>query len=114
VPRGVLEGKLIDMPKMQRPSHPDFWLLSQALIDSDARADSGQSADDIVGLYANIEAVVYVAAQRARLALRRAGVLASPDVRMLMAATWMDAFVAGVRFQHLKQEEVRQESGGEW
>lgn len=82
-----------------RPEHNDLWLMSQALIDTDAQADTGQPIDDIVGRYVDLESLAYMAEQRA---LRALGPGAPEKLSTLLAATWMDAFLAGVQFQNLK------------
>jgi hypothetical protein len=89
-----------------RPDHPDFWLISQALIDTDAQADSGQSIPDIAGRIVNTQSLVYAATQRAMRGLvalhGRMTVAEADDNKTTLAALWMDAFVAGTRYQHLK------------
>jgi hypothetical protein len=94
------------MADFNRPAHPDFWLLSQAVIDNDAAADSGQPMADIIGRYLDPESVIYVAMQRAlRAAPRR------PGEQTKLAATWIDGFTAGMHVQSLKQRQQHDENG---
>jgi hypothetical protein len=86
-----------------RPEHPDFWLLSQVLIDNDAVADSGESFEDIMARYIDVESVAYAVNQRA---LRAVGPMATNAVRAKYGAVWLDGFLAGVRYQHAKHAET--------
>lgn len=92
-----------------RPDHHDFWLLSQGLIEQDAQADSGQPFEDLTARYVDVRSLLYVAEQRAALALkddtRTTYVYAANDVRAKMIGMWVDAFVQGARFQALKAAE---------
>jgi hypothetical protein len=82
-----------------RPDHPDFWLMSQAVIDLDAASDEGKPFQEVVGDI-DLESLKYMAAQRA---LRAAMILADPVSReSQIMATWLDGFMAGARFAKLK------------
>ena len=47
-----------------RPDHPDFWLLSQTVLDLDAQVNSGQPVTEIVGRHIDPESVICMASQR--------------------------------------------------
>lgn len=85
-----------------RPTHPDFWLLSQGLIEQDAQSDAGQDQNDLVARYIDPASIAYMADQRVfsmeRLVL---GLLPLP-IRSAMEALYVDAFIQGVRFARLK------------
>ncbi len=86
-----------------RPEHPDFWLISQGLIEQDAQAEGGQA----FGRYVDLASLTYVAEQRA-LRLYQADrrlVYGAVEVQTRIAAAWMDAFIQGIRFEHLKQQQ---------
>jgi hypothetical protein len=89
-----------------RPNHPDFWLMSQAIVDTDAQSETGQAAPDIMGRLVDVESLTYVAEQRALRAAPRLEtgglVFRNPQNMSILAGLWIDAFVAGARFQHLK------------
>jgi hypothetical protein len=87
---------------MPRPDHPDFWLLSQAIIAMDAQARSGQGAEDIIGRYLDPDSVAYVAVQRAMRASdgRFGGRGSTPQ----LAGTWIDGLLAGMAVQGLKDQ----------
>lgn len=86
-----------------RPDHPDFWLISQTLIDLDAQMDNHTSPfTDTVGRVVDPQSLMYAAQQRAL----RSGVQ-NPGVRMKVEAAWMDAFMAGASYQALKQRQQR-------
>jgi hypothetical protein len=94
-----------------RPDHPDFWLLSQAVIGQDAQAEGGQPVPDILGRIIDPASAVYMARQRA---LRLLG-WTSPDPEMQLTAAWIDGLLAGMAFRHLKAAaDIEQwASGGE-
>lgn len=79
-----------------RPDHPDFWLISEALIELDTQADQGASFEDIVGRLVDPESVLYAAVQRA---IWRKNIGGGSSISL-----WMDGFVTGVRYQHKRQE----------
>jgi hypothetical protein len=83
-----------------RPDHPDFWLLSQAVLDQDAQADSGQPVQDMLARRIDPDAAVYMAGQRA-LRLQRA-LRIDPASQPQLAAAWIDGLLAGMAFQYLK------------
>ena len=84
-----------------RPDHPDYWLMSQAVIDTDKVADSGdQPITDMVGRIVDTASLRYMAEQRAGRTVN-AGI-APRSSWIALAAAWMDAFYAGTRYQHLK------------
>lgn len=88
-----------------RPDHPDFWMISQALIDTDAQAEGKQETfADLVGRYVDPESLTYAATQRA---LRMTGPAGDPAMRRAFATLWMDAFVAGCRFSGLKARDAQ-------
>lgn len=87
-----------------RPDHPDFWLISQALIDTDAQADSGQSMPDIAGRIVDTASLMYAAEQRVKLITGKGHLNPSARILIAMQALWLDAFVAGTRYQHLKTQ----------
>lgn len=85
-----------------RPDHPDFWLISQGLIEQDAQAESDpaiQNIDDVTSRYVDLASVSYHALNRARFIM---GAGAPERTTVKGAAMWMDGFVQGIRFQHLK------------
>ena len=83
-----------------RPDHPDFWLISQAIIDQDAQADAGQDADVILSRMIDPASASYAAVQRGlRGEMRYRGKRVSPE---LLGAMWMDGFLAGMRVQQAK------------
>lgn len=83
-----------------RPDHPDFWLMSQALIDADKVADAGQEIPDIIGQVVDPDSLRYVAEQRA---LRALGPSAPHRSFAMAVALWM-----GTRFQHLKTAQAQE------
>lgn len=88
-----------------RPDHPDFWLISQTLIDNDASldiaVDKPAAFRTIVNAVADIASLQYAAEQRA---LRAFGANSPSGLRTAAAALWMDGFVAGAGYHKLKTE----------
>lgn len=95
---------MTDFP--DRPDHPDFWLLSEALIGQDAQVETGQSVPDVIGRYADVASLMYVAEQRALRMVPGSGP-AAEALRLRFTAVWLDAFVAGVQFQNLKRATIQ-------
>lgn len=90
----------------KRPDHPDFWLISQAVIDNDAQADAKQGMDDILARTADPKSALYVAEQRA---MRMAAHLpfSGPATMAVFGSLWIDGFMAGARFQALKDRDAQ-------
>jgi hypothetical protein len=96
-----------------RPNHPDFWLISQALIDTDAVVDSGQEKPgDVVDRYVDRDTLMYVTHQRALKTVLNLNIDPASDkgreTIALIMGTWFDAFVAGAKFQHLKTSKAQE------
>ena len=81
-----------------RPTHPDFWRISEVLLQNDGQAtEGGQSMGEIVKETVDLKSLTYIAQQRGGMACQRMGLPES--LSMVLASTWMDAFMAGARFQ---------------
>lgn len=89
-----------------RPDHPDFWLISQGLIEQDAQAEQGQHMDEMVQRYVDLPSLHYAATQRAGMMAHIASkgrlVVSAQQLEVAIGAAWLDAFVQGARFQALK------------
>lgn len=86
----------------KRPDHPDFWLLSEIVIDQDtASFNETILFDDMVGQIVDTKSLAYLADQRA---LRILGPAATNRERAKIAAVFMDAFMVGAKFQTKKNE----------
>lgn len=95
-----------------RPDHPDFWMLSQVVLDADAVAESTPGlagAGDLIEGIADGASVAYMAVQRATRhmdqehAAQNYPSRAQPfRRRTMLAGVWADGFVAGAGFQALK------------
>lgn len=86
---------------MQRPDHPDFEKLAAIVRDMDHHADEGYDLQEIVKDIIDDDVLTYVATQRA---LRLTGTI--EGVGMLMAAGWVDAFIAGVKYERQHWQEL--------
>lgn len=84
-----------------RPDHPDFWLMSECVLELDAAADDGVAMERIVGKI-DMKSLAYMASQRA---LRGTGLVKFSPVAAL-GGSWVDGFMAGVNFQKRRSEDV--------
>lgn len=80
-----------------RPDHPDFWRLSEAVMHNDTMADNGASVQDILGDLgiADANSVGYMAGQRVMRAVHHN--FLSEEVRALFTSLYLDAFALGLR-----------------
>ncbi|MGE5512360.1 MAG: hypothetical protein ACM31O_14025 [Bacteroidota bacterium] len=95
----------------RRPKHPDFDLLSQIIRDVDAQAvtkgGGGNAIIAIMSPHVDINTISYVATQRALRALdisTRKEMTEMMPVICRLAAVYLDAFMAGVKFAKAKTE----------
>lgn len=84
---------------MKRPEHPDFWLISQALLDQDALSGT-EEIDDTLARMIDPESVAYAAIQRA---MRARG--QGSGLEVMLPAIWLDGFYAGMQVQQLKNKQ---------
>lgn len=85
-----------------RPNHPDFWLISEALLDQDAQTDSGQGTQEVLGRMVDPESAAYAATERAKHALR-----VHPELRpyhAVLAGMWLDGMMTGMQVQQKKAD----------
>ena len=82
---------------MNRPDHPDFWLIAEVVQDLDAAAED-------VGMNRTIDvdsdSLVYAAWQRA---LRMRSIVTQKEEHKT-AAAWIDGFAAGFNFQRRRNK----------
>jgi len=77
-----------------RPDHPDFWKLSAILLGMDADASDTEGFEKAVA-HVDPRSLTYTAMQRAQRTYRGD----NPDAILAIAATWLDGFIAGSRWQ---------------
>jgi hypothetical protein len=85
---------------MKRPDTPQFWMLSDILIEQDSIAET-DGLVAAVGEIIDLETLAYVAQQRAFRALNvytAEQALAHQEEVAKLAAIWMDAFVTGAKY----------------
>ena len=81
-----------------RPTHPDFWRISEALTWADGRSrEAQQSVPEIIAGMVDEKSLSYASGQRAGLMVQALG--APESLVPLIQGAWLDAFIAGVRFQ---------------
>lgn len=81
-----------------RPQHPDFWRISNVVLELDGHASEGVSMSEIVAKLIDEQSLTYMAEQRALWAKHNLPglTMAAPPA---LAAIWLTAFAAGIRFQ---------------
>lgn len=89
-----------------RPDHPDFWLISQAVIDADAAADASQDVESVVAPLVDMKSLAYMAQQRAGRMVDQLP-FAGPAIKSAVGAAWIDAFFAGANYRHLKDTDAQ-------
>lgn len=83
-----------------RPTHPDFWRISEILLANDGDATEGRrSIPEIVTAVVDVESLTYAAKQRARIACEALGLPTSDGWVAKLASVWIDAFTAGATFE---------------
>jgi hypothetical protein len=82
----------------KRPTHPDFWRISEVVLQHDGGADEGKKPlEEIVKDTVDLESLTYFAMQRAGMSCQKMGL---PEALVpVLASVWLDAFLAGARFQ---------------
>jgi hypothetical protein len=80
-----------------RPQHPDFWRLADAVLENDAAVEDGTGIEEFLAPYVDLPSLAYMAEQRAALYLSRAGL--PVDLAPFVAAGWVDGWIAGVKYQ---------------
>ena len=91
---------------MDRPEHPDFWLMSEVMLDlDDAATDVGidrtVGTDDV-----DMESLLYSAMQRALRIIMQNGDAPDPKNMTQFSACWIDAFVIGMHFHKRKAKKL--------
>lgn len=94
-----------------RPSHPDFWKLSDVCLKLDSGLDPSNPDEEakqeqfltrLKEIGVDVDSLVYTATQRA---FRALGVKTQQDLAiklpqaMMLTSIWIDAFAAGVFFE---------------
>lgn len=87
-----------------RPDGPDFWALSDLMLQLDAWArEDGRSLTEIVGDLVDLRSLHYIAEQRIMRGVNAFRLRPTDNERRLMAALYLEAFVMGARFQQRKE-----------
>lgn len=84
----------------KRPDTPDFWRISEILLQHDGQAtEGGLTLNDIIHDTVDHPTLSYVALQRAGLLIRATGLPDTAEMRTALASSWLDAFLAGAQFE---------------
>lgn len=80
-----------------RPQSQDYWRIVEVLNRLDGEAsEGGRGSEDVTAEYADPEAIMYTAIQRA---LRMEQATGGAIPANIVAALWIDGFVTGAAFQ---------------
>lgn len=80
-----------------RPQSQDYWRMVEVINRLDGEAtEGGRGSGEVTAEYADPEAVMYMALQRA---MRMENATRGAIPAELVAALWIDGFVAGAAFQ---------------
>lgn len=86
-----MSDPLLDPAFPDRPSHPDFWRISDAILSLDGDAtEGGKSVEQIMHGLVDEKSLFYMATQRAKRV---------PTPLSYGGALWIDGFIAGLLFQ---------------
>jgi hypothetical protein len=93
----MTDGEFIDPlrdPRFpERPQSEDFWKLSEILLKHDGAAGEGEGVESVIHRYLDDEdALIYMATHRAM------RITSDPETRALLAAIFIDGFMAGAAF----------------
>lgn len=94
-----------------RPDHPDFWLISESVIERDAQSESGQNPQEIAGRWIDPESASYAAVQRAALMAQAVphGLSGTAAKKAIAATAWLDGLLTGMRVQQKKTDPATDE-----
>jgi hypothetical protein len=82
----------------ERPTHPDFWRISEVVLQNDGGADEGRKTmEEMVSETVDLKSLSYFAMQRAGTFCQRLGLPES--MVTALASAWLDAFMAGAKYQ---------------
>lgn len=90
-----------------RPDHPDFWRLSEIILQIDAQADIPGTNIDIVKQSIDSPSATYMALQRALRIKQATGTELS---LVYLSAAWLEGLVAGIRFEQRRLPKQRKPS----
>lgn len=82
----------------KRPDHPDFWRISEVVLQHDGEAVEGKlPLEEIVKDTVDPTSLTYFAMQRAGMTCQKAGMPES--LAPVLGSVWLDGFMAGAKFQ---------------
>ena len=81
-----------------RPTHPDFWRISEVVLQQDGQAtEESLPMEEIVKETVDLESLTYFAMQRAGTMCQQ---MKLPESLVpVIGSVWLDAFMAGARYQ---------------
>lgn len=91
-----------------RPDVPEFWNLSEILLQMDGRIEEGNySLESVIDEVIPAEVAVYASHQRALgLLVKKSelppflvAVMADPELMAMLGAMWIDGFIMGATYQ---------------
>lgn len=86
----------VDPKFPNRPQHPDFWALAQAVQSLDGYADSGMSFEEVVATAKLDYDSLYYMAQQRSLRAEKLFTHSPAPLSAKLTAQWIDGFMAGL------------------
>lgn len=87
-----------------RPTHPDFALLSEEVCANDNLSElGGEMFEAVVTNFVDLDSLAYMVTQRAGLYLRLRGMEPTAEAVATIASAMIDGFVLGAGFERRKQ-----------
>lgn len=105
--KGVhMDPRTTDPRFPDRPTHPDFIILSEAVQAIDKKADSGVEVHNIVSGDVDVDSLTYLAQNRAGMALQslRGVDITADRLASIIGGAIIDGFKLGVEFQKVKSK----------
>lgn len=85
-----------------RPQHPDFWRLSEIILQMDGDTTEGkQEFEEQIAKNVDVRSATYMAEQRSMFAMSQVvtPIMGAYEIQTLLAVMWLEGFLSGARFQ---------------
>lgn len=99
-PQGPAQDPLRDPRFPARPQSRDYWRIIEVVAQQDGRStEGGPHLQQVVADIVDERALTYVGLNRAMMAQDGLGLRPDDRLTQMLAAVWIDAFTAGIRFE---------------
>lgn len=95
-----MKDPLNDPDFPDRPSHPDFWRLSETAMKLDGQSLEGGVSPRVITLdYVDLESAVYHAEQRTGILMQALGFQLSKELELFVTSIYVSGIVHGIAFE---------------